>query len=63
MDEAVTALLKLLGALALYAAMAGGWLTHVFVCLELGKWGFLIAGAIAAPVAIIHGWGIWFGLW
>lgn len=39
------------------------WLTHVFVCLAAGKWGFLIAGAIIIPIAVIHGWGIWFGFW
>ena len=37
------------------------WLTHVFVCLKAGSWGFLIAGAIFFPVAMIHGTGIWFG--
>jgi hypothetical protein len=39
------------------------WLTHVVVCLTAGKWGFLIAGAIFFPVAIVHGIGIWFGVW
>jgi hypothetical protein len=38
------------------------WLTHVFVCLKASSWGFLIAGAIFFPVAVIHGTGIWFGL-
>lgn len=37
------------------------WLTHVFVCLKAASWGFLIAGAIFFPVAIIHGVGIWLG--
>ncbi len=26
-------------------------------------WGFLIAGAIFFPVAVVHGWGIWLGIW
>ena len=38
------------------------WLTHVLVCLSLGKWGFLVAGALVVPIAIIHGTGCWFGL-
>lgn len=38
------------------------WLTHVVTCLVEGRWGFLIAGAIAFPIAIIHGIMIWFGL-
>lgn len=40
-----------------------GWLTHVIVCLKTAAWGFLIAGAIAFPVGVIHGWGCWFGAW
>ena len=39
------------------------WITHVVVCLKAGSWGFLIAGAIMAPVAVIHGTGCWFGAW
>ena len=39
------------------------WLTHVVICLGAGKWGFLIAGALFFPIGIIHGIGIWFGVW
>lgn len=39
------------------------WVTHVVVCIKTASWGFLIAGALAAPVAMIHGTGIWFGAW
>lgn len=38
------------------------WFTHVFTCLTEEAWGFLIAGAIMFPIAIVHGVGIWFGL-
>lgn len=44
-------------------AVVLGWLTHIFVCLKSGLWGFLIAGALFFPIGIIHGWGIWFGFW
>jgi hypothetical protein len=37
------------------------WVTHIFVCLSDAMWGFLIAGAIFFPVAIVHGFGLWFG--
>lgn len=40
---------------------AASWITHVVVCLKTASWGFLIAGAIFFPVAMIHGTGIWFG--
>jgi hypothetical protein len=42
---------------------AAAWLTHVFTCLANGEWGFLIAGALAFPIAIVHGIGLWFGFW
>jgi len=41
----------------------GSWLTHVIVCLQTAKWGFLIAGALIVPIAVIHGTGVWFGAW
>jgi len=44
-------------------ASISAWMTHVITCIETEQWGFLIAGAIAAPVGIVHGVGIWFGAW
>jgi hypothetical protein len=53
------------GLIGIIIALAsfGGWLTHLFVCFSQGLWGFLIAGAIFFPVGVIHGWGVWAGLW
>lgn len=39
------------------------WFTHLVVCFTTAAWGFLIAGAIAFPIAWIHGTGVWFGWW
>ena len=39
------------------------WITHVIVCIKDETWVFLLAGAIFAPVGVIHGWGVWFGVW
>ena len=39
------------------------WFTHLYVCFTDGRWGFLIAGALFFPVAIIHGAGTWLGIW
>lgn len=44
-------------------AAFGGWVQHIFTCLTLGKWGFLIAGALLPPIGVIHGWGVWLGAW
>lgn len=49
--------------LAIVGATVAGWFTHLFVCFTAGKWGFLVAGAIFAPIGVIHGWGSWFGWW
>ena len=38
------------------------WLTHVITCLMEGSWGFLLAGAIFFPIGIIHGVGLWIGV-
>ena len=43
------------------AWIIASWLTHIIVCLGEEAWGFLIAGAIMVPIAVIHGTGIWFG--
>jgi hypothetical protein len=51
--------IELLFGLACLAA----WITHVYVCFSAAKWGFLIAGAIFFPIAIVHGFGIWINVW
>jgi hypothetical protein len=53
---------QLLGLLVGLAAFAG-WRQHLYTCFNEKLWGFLIAEAIFFPVAVIHGWGIWFGWW
>ena len=49
--------------LALVVFIISAWITHVVVCLKTDSWGFLIAGAIMFPVAVIHGFGVWLGIW
>lgn len=49
--------------IALVIASGAGWITHLIECFSDGRWGFLIAGAIFFPIAVVHGWGIWFGAW
>lgn len=44
-------------------ASLASWFTHLYVCFTDERWGFLIAGAIFFPVAIVHGIGIWLGVW
>ena len=44
-------------------ASLAAWFTHLYTCFSDDRWGFLIAGAIAFPIAIVHGVGVWFGVW
>ncbi len=39
------------------------WFTHVITCLGTEAWGFLVAGAVFFPIGVVHGVGIWFGVW
>jgi hypothetical protein len=49
----------LLGIIVSFAA----WITHIVTCFQNGEWGFLLVGALFFPIAVIHGIGVWFGLW
>ena len=49
------------GAILIALGVFAAWLTHVIVCIKSNSWGFLIAGAIFAPVGVIHGVMIWMG--
>lgn len=57
-SEATTLLL----AVAFIGTLISAWFTHIFHCLFAGKYMLLIAGAFIAPVGIIHGIGLWFGV-
>lgn len=48
--------------LAILASCLAAWGTHIVVCLTEERWGFLIAGAIMFPIAVIHGFLIWLGI-
>jgi hypothetical protein len=52
----------LLATILLAISAIPAWLTHVIVTIQNEQWVFLLAGALFAPIGVIHGWGIWFGL-
>lgn len=52
----------LVGAAAsVIVTLVAAWGTHVVWCLLDERYLLLIAGAILAPIGIIHGIGLWFG--
>lgn len=56
-SETIGAIIRL----AIIVICVASWFTHIIHCLSEEAWGFLIAGAIMFPIAIIHGIGLWFG--
>lgn len=63
MDEDAAGCLVATICLALMGASFAAWATHVIICIRDSEWGFLIAGAIFFPIGIVHGVGLWFGVW
>lgn len=51
-----------LGYIAIVIAAIAAWVTHVVVCIKTASWLFLIAGALLAPIGVVHGIGVWFGV-
>lgn len=63
-DKIKTGGIVAISAVLLFAIVcASAWITHIVECLQEGEWGFLIAGALVFPIAVIHGIGVWFGFW
>lgn len=50
------------GFVALLLATVAAWITHVIVCIKASAWILLAFGCIVAPVGVIHGVGVWLGL-
>lgn len=46
----------------LFSCLAA-WLTHIVDCIAHGFYGLLIAGALFFPIGIVHGFGVWAGVW
>lgn len=46
----------------LLGTIFAAWFTHIIHCLMTAKYLLLIAGAFIAPVGVIHGIGLWFGV-
>lgn len=48
--------------IGIWLACIAAWVTHVIVCIKASAWVLLLFGCIIAPVGIIHGFGIWLGV-
>jgi hypothetical protein len=41
---------------------AAAWVTHVIVCIKASAWILLLFGCFVAPVGVVHGFGVWLGV-
>jgi len=63
-DKIKTGGIALISAALLFVLTCfAAWITHIVTCFQNGEWGFLLVGALFFPIAVIHGIGVWFGLW
>jgi len=61
----VKGLLILIGILAWIGSTlfcAAAWITHVIVCIKTGSWILLLFGCAVVPVGVVHGVGVWLGV-
>lgn len=49
--------------IAFFIAMTGGFIQHVVTCVYEDRIFLLFAGIFFFPVGIIHGIGVWIGVW
>lgn len=59
-------MIRVVSYVAMYAVLLsvilGSWATHVINCIKDEQWFLLLIGVLVAPVGMIHGVGIWIGL-
>lgn len=47
---------------AIYWAIILAWITSIVVCIQEAAWALLFAVIIVPPVGVIHGAGVWIGV-
>jgi hypothetical protein len=55
-------ILAVLAIATVWLIALAAWITHVVVCIKSASWILLAFGCIVAPVGVVHGWGIWLGV-
>ena len=48
--------------ISVWLMLLAAWVTHIIHCLIAAKYILLLVGALVAPVGVIHGIGLWFGV-
>ena len=50
-------------ALALMALVVSAWFTHIFVTISDDRIALLLAGVFFPPIGVVHGIGVFIGVW
>ena len=61
----MNSILNILAASLIPLSIAG-LITHIWVCIAANSASYvalLLVGLAFFPVGIVHGWGVWFGVW
>lgn len=59
-EQSMTSALRV--GIAFVLTSLAAWITHVIVCIHQAAWVLLAFGCIVAPVGVIHGVGVWLGV-
>lgn len=54
--------LPFVGFAAIWLACVGGFVQHVVTCINNELVLLLVAGVVIPPIGVLHGWGIWLGI-
>jgi hypothetical protein len=49
--------------IAFWFASVAGFITHFFRCYETNSPWLGLLGFFIPPIGVLHGWGVWFGIW
>ena len=62
MGQILGALIAIAFWLSIIIVPLAAWVTHVVVCIKASAWILLAFGCVVAPVGVIHGIGVWLGI-
>jgi len=48
--------------IVLWITVLSAWITHIVWCIQNREFLFMIAAGVVAPVGVIHGICLWFGV-
>ena len=60
--ELVKILVQIFVGMSVILTPIAAWITHVIHTIQSEEWIFLLIGSFIAPIGVIHGIGLWFGI-